>query len=160
MVNKILNWKPKLKLSMRGHLNQVLVSMQQNGEISVMSCLEACGSKNKRWRWMWHHAATSSEGAHGTDLESEIPLFEEEVGGNCIWWRSVIIQKECNKLLQLAPQWPPKEANFDIRRCVCRNQDKSNITARQHSVILWLIDQKSIFLDTYWQKWTFVGHIH
>ena len=28
--------------------------------------------------------ATSSEGAHGTDLESEIPLFEEEVDGNGI----------------------------------------------------------------------------
>jgi hypothetical protein len=29
-------------------------------------------------------AATSSEGAHGTDLESEIPMFEEEVDGNCM----------------------------------------------------------------------------
>ena len=85
MINKIMNWKPKLKLSVRGHLNQVLVSMQQNGELSVMSWKQvdprtSVGDE----RDIALDAATSSEGAHGYDLELEFPLFEEEVDGNCI----------------------------------------------------------------------------
>ena len=41
---KILNWKLKLKLDVRCHLHEVLVSMQQNAELIVIE-LEAGGSE-------------------------------------------------------------------------------------------------------------------